>query len=99
MSDHVLPLRTYFAVFGALLVLTALTVAVAWVDLGPLNTLVALAIAGTKALVVMLWFMHVKFQSRLTWLFVGAGFVWFVILVGFTLADYLTRAPVPAPWS
>lgn len=99
MSDNTLPLRTYFAVFGALLVLTALTVAVAWVDLGALNTLVALTIAGLKATIVMLWFMHVKFQSKLTWLFVGAGFVWFAILVGFTLTDVLTRQPVAAPWT
>ncbi len=101
MSDnhHVMPLRTYYLVFGALLLLTAITAAVAYADLGSANLPVALLIASTKAVLVILWFMHVKFQSKLTWLFVGAGFVWLIILIGFTMADVLTRAPVAAPWN
>lgn len=99
MSEHhVLPLRTYLFIFGGLLVLTLLTVAVAFVDLGGANLPVALLIAGTKSMLVILWFMHVKEQTKLTWLFVGAGFVFFVILVAFTLGDYAHRPVIPAPW-
>jgi len=92
---HVLPLRTYVAVFLALLVGTALTVWASTHDFGPLNDPIALAIAGTKATIVILFFMHVKYQTRLIWVFAAAGFVWLVIFFALILADYTTRIPVP----
>ena len=91
MSEHVVPLKIYYAIFVALLVGTALTVGVAFLDLGPLNTVVAITIAVLKALLVILYFMHVKYSSRLTWVFAGAAFVWLVLMLGFTLADFDTR--------
>ena len=91
MSTHVVPLKTYLAIFGALMAGTALTVLIAFQDLGPMNTVVALAIAGIKALLVVLWFMHVKYSSRLTWLFAAAGFLWLLLMIGLTLADFDTR--------
>ena len=91
MSHHVLSLKAHFVVFAALMVLTVVTVLVSTVDLGALNTVVALLIASLKGLVVILWFMHVKFSSRLTQLFVSAGFIWLVILVLIMTSDYTAR--------
>lgn len=91
MSDHVIPLRVYYAIFGALLVLTALTVLVAEFDLGRLNALVAMLIASVKAMLVILYFMHVRYSSRLTQVFIGAGFLFLLILISFTMSDVLTR--------
>ncbi len=90
-SAHVVPLKVYLTIFGLLLFGTALTVAVAFQDLGPLNTVAALAIAGGKALLVVLWFMHVKYSSRLTWVFAAAGVAWLVLMIGLTMADFETR--------
>jgi cytochrome c oxidase subunit 4 len=89
---HVLPLKTYYAIFASLIVLTGLTVWVATIDLGELNVIVALTIACIKALLVILFFMHVRYSSKLTWVFVAAGFFWFLILIAFTMADYQSRA-------
>ena len=91
MSGHVAPKSMYYAVFGALIVGTALTVGAAEVDLGALNNVVMLAIACTKALLVILFFMHVKWATRLTWVVAASGFVWLLILFGITMTDYLTR--------
>lgn len=91
MSEHVVSKKTYFIIFIALLVLTAATVWVAYFDLGRLNVIVALSIAVLKATLVVLYFMHVRYSSKLTWVFVGAGFFWLAILVAFTLSDYATR--------
>jgi cytochrome c oxidase subunit 4 len=91
MSDHVAPRSMYYAVFAALIVGTGLTVAVAFVDLGALNNVLMLAIAMTKALLVILFFMHVRWSSRLTWVVAASGFVWLLILFGITMSDYLTR--------
>ncbi len=91
MSAHIVPTKVYFAIYAILLTLTATTVAVAFVDIGPLNNVVALTIAVSKALLVILYFMHVRYATRLTWLVVSAGFVWLLILIGFTLSDVLTR--------
>jgi cytochrome c oxidase subunit 4 len=88
----------YYAVFAALIVGTALTVAVAFVDLGALNNILMLGIACTKALLVILFFMHVRWSSRLTWLVVASGFFWLLILFGITMTDYLTRGWVPGTW-
>lgn len=88
---HQAPLTAYFVVFGALMVLTVLTVAVSRIDLGALNTAVALAIAVVKAAVVVLWFMHVIHSPRLTWIVVIASVIWLGVLFVLTFSDYLTR--------
>ena len=91
MSGHVAPKRMYYLVFAALIVGTALTVAVAFVDLGAMNNVLMLGIACTKALLVILFFMHVRWGTRLTWVVAASGFVWLLILFGITMTDYLTR--------
>lgn len=90
-NGHIVPLRIYFLVFTALMVGTALTVMAARVDLGPLNIVVALAIAGVKATLVVLYFMHMRYSHRLNWIFAGAAVLWLVLLVGVTMADVLAR--------
>jgi len=92
MSHVVVRPRVYVAIFAVLLALTAVTTAVAYVDLGLMNVVVMLAIAVVKAVLVILFFMHVRYASRLTWLVVASGFVWFGLLVLFTLSDVLTRS-------
>jgi cytochrome c oxidase subunit 4 len=91
-QHHVVPTLIYYAIFAALIVLTGVTVAVAYVDLGRWNTVAALVIACFKAMIVVLYFMHVKYSPRLITLTVIAGLYWMVILFGLTLGDYLTRA-------
>lgn len=88
---HVVPVRVYLAIFAALLVLTAATTAVAYVDLGRLNVVLMLGIAITKATLVILYFMHVRWSTRLMQLVVASGFVFFGILVLITMADVVTR--------
>ena len=97
MSEHIVSKKLYFVIFGALMVLTFLTVWVATLDLGALNTPVALAIAVTKAVLVVLYFMHVRYSSRLTWVVVAGGFLWLIIMVGLTMSDYLTRGFLTYP--
>jgi cytochrome c oxidase subunit 4 len=91
MSEHVSPKSVYYSIFGALMVLTAVTVFAAYVNLGNLNAPVALAIATFKATLVVLFFMHVKYSSRLTKLIVLTSLFFLVILVGETMMDYATR--------
>ncbi len=101
-EHHIVSPKTYLAILFALLVGTALTVAASYFDLGEWhiapgltlfwNPVVALAIATTKAMLVVLFFMHVKYSTRLTKLTVGAGIFMFLVLIGMTLADYFTRA-------
>ena len=95
MSEHVVPRKVYYAVFVALLVLTAITTAVAFVDLGPWNTVVALGIAFLKATLVALFFMHVKYSSRLTQIVVAGGLFWLAILIVLTLSDFVSRGWLP----
>ena len=90
-THHIAPLRLYFAIFGILMVGTALTVLVAFYDLGAFNNVVMLTIACAKALAVVLYFMHVRWSSRLTWVVVASGFFWLLIMFSFTMQDYLTR--------
>ena len=82
---------TLLVVFVVLMALLAATIAVARIHLGPWNFIAAAAIATVKAVVIVLYFMHVKYSPRLIWLVAGAGFFWFGILVSLTLTDYLTR--------
>src|SRR3954468_12691789 len=98
MSGHVAPKSMYYAVFAALMVGTALTVLVAFYDLGPLNNVLMLGIAMTKGLLVILFFMHVRWSTRLTWVVAASGFFWLLILFGLTMTDYLSRGWVPGTW-
>jgi cytochrome c oxidase subunit IV len=91
MTQHVLPVRTYLMVFAALLALTATTVAVSFVELGPFHIAVALTIASVKAVLVALIFMHVLYSSRLIWLVIAAAILWLGILLALTFSDYWTR--------
>jgi cytochrome c oxidase subunit 4 len=91
MSAHIAPKSLYYTIFLALLVLTGLTVGVTYVDLGEANLLVALGIAVTKATLVGLFFMHLKWSSRLTHVTVIAAFVFLAFLAMFTFGDYLSR--------
>ena len=89
---HVTPLSTYIMVFLALAVGTLLTWGASTVDLGMWNTPIALIIATIKAVLVILFFMHVIHSTRLTWVIVIGSFLWLAVLFVLTFADYLTRA-------
>ncbi len=91
-EHHLVTPAQYSMVFGTLLLFTGLTVVAAYIDLGALNPVIALGIASFKAVVVILFFMHVKYQSRLVKLTVGAGFFTFIVLITMTLLDYMSRA-------
>jgi len=101
MSRHIVPARVYFLIFLALLVLTGTTVWVAFLDLGVMNNVVALGIATLKAMLVVLYFMHMRYSSKLNWIYLAAGFLFLVILLSFTMSDMLTRnlISVPQAWS
>lgn len=91
-GHHVITPKTYVIVFVALLVLMVATIVAGEFDAGnPYNLLIALAIAFAKMVLIVLFFMHVLYSSKLTWVIVGSGFFWFVIMVIITLSDYLTR--------
>jgi cytochrome c oxidase subunit IV len=98
-EQHIVPVKYYLGVFTLLLVLTALTVAVARFDLEsvwpPLNAIVALTIAVIKATAVVLIFMHVRWSSRLTQVIIVSGIFWLIIMLAFTLSDYATRSAWP----
>ena len=91
-TDHIVPTRVYYLIFAALMVGTAITVGVAFVDLGPLNAIVALTIAVLKATLVVLFFMHVRYSTRLTWAVVVGSVFWLGLLLALTFSDYLTRS-------
>jgi cytochrome c oxidase subunit 4 len=90
-THHIASPGLYLTIFTALLVLTGVTVMVTYVDLGPANLLVAMGIAIFKALLVILFFMHVRWASRLVQVTVVTSFLFFGILALFTLSDYFTR--------
>lgn len=93
MSEHIVPVRIYIMIFLALLLGTALTVAAAFFDFPwQLNTVVALTIATTKATLVVLYFMHVRYSSRLIWVIVAAALFWMGILFALTFSDYWSRS-------
>jgi cytochrome c oxidase subunit IV len=99
MSEHIVSRSVYFAVFAALVVLTLVTYAAARVNFGSeaINTIVALVIAVTKATLVILFFMHVRYSPRLTWVVIASGLLWLAIMIGITLLDYKTRLPSALP--
>ena len=94
---HVSPLSTYLTIFTALMVLSAITVGAAFLNLGSFNPIVALAIACIKATLVILYFMHVKYSSKLTKLTVVLSLFFVAILFAETLMDYATRGWGPQP--
>ena len=91
MSGHVVSPRLYLVIFGTLMVMTGITIWVAFLDLKFMNTVVALSIAVFKATLVVLYFMHVRYGTRLTWVVAASGFIWMVILFALTMSDYLSR--------
>ncbi len=100
MPQHTIPKRIYYIIFGALMFLTAITIWVAFIDLGAFSDVIALGIATTKATLVILYFMHVRYSSKLTWAAVFSGFLFLAILLTITMSDYLTRGwdSLPKPW-
>jgi len=91
-AHHIVSPKVYVVILFALLLGTALTVGASFVDLGLWNPVIALAIATSKATLVVLYFMHVKYSTKLTKLTVFSGIFLFLALVGMTLADYVSRA-------
>jgi cytochrome c oxidase subunit 4 len=96
-SQHIIPPIVYLKVFGVLMALMILTCAIAALDLGFLNTLIALTIAVTKATFIVLYFMHIKFSSKLVKTFSVAALFWLSILFALTLQDYFTRHGMQLP--
>jgi cytochrome c oxidase subunit IV len=97
MTHQTVPVKTYAAVFLALIVLTISTVAISKLELGEYNFIVAMIIAVIKASMVVWFFMDIRRSSSMTKLFVGAGFFWMAILLVFVLSDYLSRGWLPGP--
>lgn len=91
MSHHVIPLRVYYLIFATLILMTLITIEVAFWNLGLLTFWVALGIASFKATLVVLYFMHVRYADQMVWLFASAGFIFLAILIILTLNDPLTR--------
>ena len=91
-EEHIVSPKVYGVIFSALLVMTATTVGASYLELGEFNVIVALAIACIKAVLVILFFMHVKYSSRLTKLTVAAGFFTFFVLITMSMTDYISRA-------
>ena len=100
MSEHIIEKKIYYSVFGGLMALLGATVAIAYIHLGKLNMIAALSIAVIKAVLIILYFMHVRYSSRLLWIFVCAGFFWLGIMFALSFSDFLTRGwlPLPTGW-
>jgi cytochrome c oxidase subunit IV len=97
MSGHIAPKSLYYTIFAALMVLTIVTVAVTYVHLGAFNLAVALAIAVTKAALVILFFMHVKYSPKLIKVTIGCSFFFLIIMIVITMSDYLSRGQMGLP--
>lgn len=97
-EEHIVSPAVYVAVFATLLIMTATTTAVSYVDLGPWSTVVALAIAFFKATLVVLFFMHLRYSPKLFGIVMGASIFWLLILFGITLSDYISRSWLPIYW-
>jgi cytochrome c oxidase subunit 4 len=91
-EHHVVSWKVYALIFGALCVLTAVTVLVTGYDFGPFNLIVALGVAITKATLVVLYFMHARYSPRLTGVVIAASLAFLVILVFLTATDYVSRS-------
>ena len=99
MSEHIVPVRIYVTIFLVLLVGTALTVIAAFQDFPwQLNTIVAMTIAITKATFVVLYFMHVRYSTRLIWVIISSALFWMAIMFALTFSDYWTRSWIPSAY-
>ncbi len=96
-EHHIVPVSVYLAVFFTLIALTWVTAWISTVDLGPLNIYVALSIAIFKASLVVLFFMHIKYGTRLTKMIVGAGLFWLALLLFIVMIDIGTRNWIGVP--
>ena len=97
MSGHIAPVRSYVLIFALLMILTTITVVVAFINLGPLNFPVAISIAIVKATLVILFFMHVKYSSQLTKMIIGSGLFFLLVMFSLTMTDYLSRGWLTYP--
>jgi cytochrome c oxidase subunit IV len=98
MKEHIVPQRTYYIVWAILMSLMVLTAVLSRFDLGDWSTVIALAIAGAKALLVLLFFMHLRYEDyKITAVVLFAGFFWMTILFVLSLTDYLTRGVTGTP--
>jgi cytochrome c oxidase subunit 4 len=97
MSEAVISRRTYVTVWAALLVLLGATVGAAYINLGRLNVLAALSIASMKALIIGLYFMHLRYSPRLIWAYAGGALLWLGMMFAFSFSDYLARSLLPDP--
>ncbi len=97
MSEHIVPPKTYISVWAALLALLAATIGLAYVPLGSLHIFISVSIAFAKAILIVLFFMHVKYKNRLVFVFVCAGLFWLAIMFTLVLGDYMTRSWLPHP--
>ena len=96
-NHHIVSIKTYLIVFAALIILMILTVIVAFFDFGIFNKGIALAIATTKAALIMLFFMHLHYSSKLVWVFAGLGFFGLLIMIVIAMGDYVARGGVIVP--
>ncbi len=97
MSETIIPKKTYVLVWASLLILLAITVVVSYIHLGWFNAAAAVGIAVVKAVIIILFFMHVRYSPKIVWVFVSAGFFWLGIMFVWTFGDYLTRMYLPPP--
>jgi cytochrome c oxidase subunit 4 len=97
MRQHVVSVRTNVTIFLILQLLLVATVVAAYLPLGKLHLTTSLAIAIAKAILIILYFMHIRWSPKLSWIFAGAAFVWLAILLALTMSDYLSRDWLPIP--
>jgi cytochrome c oxidase subunit 4 len=97
MSQHIIPVRTNLIVFGCLMGLLVATVGIAYFDLGDFNIIAAMTIAVTKATLIVLYFMHLRYSERIVWVYSAAALLWLSLLIAFTTADYVTRGWLNIP--
>jgi cytochrome c oxidase subunit IV len=91
MPERIVTVKVYAKILAALLILTATTCGVSFIDMGKMNAVVAVVIAFAKASLVALVFMHLRYSRRLMWVVAAAGLFWLGILIALTMGDYLTR--------
>lgn len=96
-NHHIMPVRTYLTIFALLIGLLAVTVAAAFFDVGMLNVFMALTIATVKAGLIMSYFMHLRYSSKLIWIFAGLGFFGLIIMILIAMGDYVARGGVIVP--
>lgn len=94
-EHHITGNKTYVIVWAALMVMTAITVYVSYINFGMLNIVIALVVASIKASIVALYFMHLKFEDSITWVFALFPLSLLALLIGMTITDTFTRTIVP----